>query len=84
MTDAKAIRIAAEKGTPMSPYAKFWVAVVCAVLVAGLTFGMSAMSDGVMTVAEWIQLALVSVVAFGGAAGVYQVKNTPMAFKSKK
>jgi len=65
----------------MSPYAKFYVAIVVAVLIAGLTAAGAAVSDNIVTASEWVQIALVSVVAFGGAAGVYQVKNAPLPGK---
>lgn len=51
----------------LSKYNKFWVALGAALAVTG-----AALSDGVLSTAEIVQI----VVAFAGAAGVYMATNS--------
>jgi hypothetical protein len=50
----------------LGTYSKFWVALGAALAVAGI-----ALSDGVITPTEWLQIGI----AFVGALGVRQVTN---------
>jgi hypothetical protein len=50
--------------------AKFWVAAIAAIIVAGLTAAEGVMADGI-TPQEWLTI----IVALAGAASVYLVKN---------
>jgi len=57
----------------MSRYAKTWVAVIVAVLIAGLQTALSVLGDGIWTMEDTIVVLL----AIVGAVGVYAVPNTP-------
>ena len=55
----------------MSKYAKFWVALVVAAIIAALQAAQPALGDGIVSAQEWLTIAL----AFVGAFAVYAVPN---------
>jgi len=57
----------------MSAYRKFIVAIVVAVLLAGLVALQAALEDGAVTAYEWAGIAVAAI----GALAVYAIPNEP-------